>query len=245
MRLKSFVAESDQGPFLQINEDAYDFDIENNLFMVFDGFGGVGIGDITVNKLKENMKKFYTKIAADPDSTLPFFYSPKYLIEGNALINAMLFTHSSLMKDNLTKDIAQRGGASGIFAAKADSILTLTSVGNCSAYLYRKGSLKKLFIEDCFKFLSNDEYESHLKTMPMSGFGLFPDLYYQVKEVRILEGDTIILMSDGAYSRVSEDEIKSIISNPKLKHKEKISEFFSLSNSRGNLDNQTTMILEF
>ena len=245
MRLKSFVAESDQGPFLQINEDAYDFDIENNLFMVFDGFGGVGIGDVTVNKLKENMKKFYTKVAEDPDSTLPFFYSPKYLIEGNALINAMLFTHSSLMKDNLVKEISERGGASGIFAAKADSILTLTSVGNCSAYLCRKGSLKKVFIEDSFNFLSNDEYDGHLKTMPMSGFGLFPDLYYQVKEVRIFEGDIIILMSDGAYGRLSEDEIKSVISNPKLSHKEKISELFSLSNSRGNLDNQTTMILEF
>ena len=36
-----------------------------------------------------------------------------------------------------------------------------------------------------FQFLSNDEYESHLKTMPLSGFGLFPDLYYQVKEIRI------------------------------------------------------------
>ena len=42
-----------------------------------------------------------------------------------------------------------------------------------------------------------------------------------------------------------EDEIKSIVSNPKLQHKEKIAELFSLSNGRGNLDNQTTMILEF
>lgn len=245
MRLKSFVAESDQGPFLQINEDAYDFDIENNLFMVFDGFGGVGIGDVTVNNLKENMKKFYTQVAADPDSTLPFFFSPKYLIEGNALINAMLFTHNTLMQDNLKKEISERGGASGIFAAKADSVLTLASVGNCSAYLYRKGVFKKIFIEDNFKLLSNDDYDSHLKTMPMSGFGLFPDLYYQVKEVRLFDGDIIVMMSDGVYARSSEDEIKAIISNPSLKHKDKISELFSLSNERGNLDNQTTMILEF
>ncbi len=245
MRIKSFVAESDQGPYLQINEDAYDFDIENNLYMVFDGFGGVGIGDVAVNNLKENMKKFYTQVAEDPDSTLPFFYSPKYLIEGNALINAMLFTHSTLVKDNLSKEVSSRGGASGIFAAKADSILTLASVGNCCAYLCRKGSIKKIFIEDSYKFLSNDDYESHLKTMPMSGFGLFPDLYYQVKEVRLFDGDTIVLMSDGAYSRVSEDEIKAIITNSSLKHKEKITELFALSNSRGNLDNQTTMILEF
>jgi len=245
MQLKSFTAQSDQGPFLQINEDAYDFDLENQLYMVLDGFGGVGAGDLAINKLKEDMKKFYTQIAADPDSTLPFFYSPKYIVEGNALINAMLFSHNDLMKENFKKEVALRAGASGVFAAKAESILTLASVGNCIALLYRKGHLRRVFVEDSFKFLSNDEYDSHLKTMPLSGFGLFPDLYYQVKEIRIFNGDKVILMSDGAYSRLTDDEIKDIISNPKLENNQKIAELFSLSNQRGNLDNQTTMILEF
>lgn len=245
MQLKSFTAQSDQGPFLQINEDAYDFDLENQLYMVFDGFGGVGSGDLAINKLKEDMKKFYTQIAADPDSTLPFFYSPKYIIEGNALINAMLFSHNDLMKENFKKEVALRAGASGVFAAKAESILTLASVGNCIALLYRKGNLRRVFVEDSFKFLSNDEYESHLKTMPLSGFGLFPDLYYQVKEIRIFSGDKVLLMTDGAYSRLNDDEIKDIVSNPKLENNQKIAELFSLSNQRGNLDNQTAMILEF
>ena len=245
MRLKSFTAKSDQGPFLQINEDAYDFDLENNLFMVFDGFGGVGSGDVAVNNLKSNMKKFYTDISSDPDCTLPFFYSPKYLIEGNALINAMLYSHNSLMKDNAAKEVATRAGASGIFAALGESVLTLSAVGNCTAFLYRKGILKKIFIEDSFSYLSNDSFDNHLKSMPLSGFGLFPDLYYQVKEVRVSEGDIIILMTDGVYSRVVEDELKAVISTPNNPNKDKILELFTLSNQRGNLDNQTTMILEF
>ena len=245
MRLKSFVAHSDQGPFLQINEDAYDFELENNLFMVLDGFGGVGSGDIAVSKLKENIKKFYTQISSDPDCTLPFFYSPKYLIEGNALINAMLFSHQSLMRDNASKEVALRAGASGLFAAIGESILTLSSVGNCTAFLHRQGVLTKIFIEDSFQFLSNDTCDAHLKSMPLSGFGLFPDLYYQVKEVRLYSGDIIIIMTDGAYSRVIQDEIKSIVSNPNKELKEKIVELFALSNGRGNLDNQTAMILEF
>lgn len=245
MRLKSFVAHSDQGPYLQSNEDAYDFDLENNLYMIFDGFGGVGAGDVAVNNLKENMKKFYTQISSDPDCTLPFFYSPKYLIEGNALINAMLFSHNTLMKDNVSKEVAQRAGASGIFTAISESILTLASVGNCTAYLYRKGSLEKVFIEDSFKFLSSDNYDSHLKSMPLSGFGLFPDLYYQVREVRVFPDDIVILMTDGVYARLIEDEIKSVLSSVKTTHKQKILELFNLSNKRGNLDNQTSMILEF
>lgn len=245
MRLKSFSAHSDQGPFLQINEDSYDFDLDNNLYMILDGFGGVGIGDIAISTLKENIKKFYTQVSEDPDATLPFFYSPKYLLEGNALINSLLFSHNLLVKDNMQKEISQRAGASAIVMSKAESIMTLASVGNCTSYIYRKGIFKKIFIEDSFKFLSNDNYESHLKTVPLSGFGLFPDLYYQVKEVRLFEDDLLVLMSDGVYARLEEDEIKDVISNPKLKPKKKITELFNMANSRGNIDNQTAMILEF
>jgi PPM family protein phosphatase len=245
MRIKSLSAESDQGPFLQINEDSYDFDLDNNLFMVLDGFGGVGIGDIAITKLKENIKKFYGQVAEDPDATLPFFFSPKYLLEGNALINSMLYSHNLLMKENMQKEISARAGASGVVMSKAESILTLASVGNCASYLYRKGIFKKIFIEDSFAFLSKNDYESHLKTMPLSGFGLFPDLYYQVKEVRLFEGDLIVLLTDGVYARLEEDEIKDIITNPRLEPKKKIAELFSMANGRGNIDNQTAMILEF
>ena len=151
MRLKSLSAHSDQGPFLEINEDTYDFDLDNNLYMLLDGFGGVGVGDIAITALKENIKKFYTQISEDPDATLPFFFSPKYLIEGNALINAMLYSHNLLVKDNMSKEVAHRAGASGIFMSKSESIMTLASVGNCTSYLYRKGIFKKIF---CFTRIS-------------------------------------------------------------------------------------------
>ena len=245
MELKTISAETHSGPYLELNEDGYDFDLENQLYMILDGFGGSGIGDMVVNQIKENIKHFYTNIVFDQDSTLPFFYSPKYLLEGNCLINAMVFGHNHLVKDNMQKDVAKRGGSSGIFAAKAESILTLASVGNCNAFLYRRGVLTKIFMEDSFRLLSNDNYDSHLKTMPLSGLGLFPDLYYQVKEVRLFEGDMITLMTDGVYARLLEDEIKDAMSRVNVSPKEKITDLFALANQRGNLDNQTAMILEF
>jgi serine/threonine protein phosphatase PrpC len=245
MQLKSFVAQSDQGPFLQTNEDGYDFDVMNELFLIFDGYGGAGIGDVAVNTIKENVKKFYLKLSEDQDATLPFFYSPKYLVEGNALINSILYTHNMLMKDNFSKKISERAGASGICVAKSESVLTLVSTGSCNAYIYRRGKLEKIFIEDSFQFLSNDDYEGHLKTMPLSGFGLFPDLYYQVKEIRLFKDDIVCLLTDGVYGRLKSDEIKDIISKPNKNLKNKLHELFELSNNRGNLDNQSGIILQF
>lgn len=245
MNLKTFTAESSPGPFLQVNEDAYDFDLINEVFLLLDGFGGSGIGDVCVTNLKQNIKSFYTKFCADPDATMPFFYSPKYLLEGNAIVNSLLHAHDQLYKDNLKKEFSTRAGASGIFMAKSESVLSIVSVGNCACYLYRKGKLEKVFIEDSFQFLTNNSYQNHLKTTPLSGFGLFPELDYQVREIRLFSGDKIVALSDGVYSRLSDDELKDVITNPEIDGKAKIERMFSMSNQKGNLDNQSCMILEF
>ncbi len=245
MNLVNFSAESSQGPFLNVNEDGFEFDFENELYMIFDGFGGNGVGDKTVFALKKNVAQFYLNFVEDRNATLPFFYSPKFLLEGNALINAALFSHHELYKQNLTKDVSARGGASGIIAAKSESIFSLLSVGNCRAYLLRKGRITPVFSEDSFRFLSHDTYESYLKNIPLSGFGLFPDLHYQLREVRVTKGDKLLMITDGVYGRIEDEELSSCIAKQTINTKMKIQELFDLANNRGNLDNQTCMIFEF
>ncbi|MBD66731.1 MAG: hypothetical protein CME62_16105 [Halobacteriovoraceae bacterium] len=245
MDIVNFSSQSHQGPFLNQNEDGYDFDIENQLYMIFDGFGGHNVGDKAVEEIKINIKKFFNSFTEDRDATLPFYFSPKYLIEGNVLINAMLLSHYELYKKNLERELEQRAGASGLLAIGSESVLTLASTGNCRAYLIRKGHIEKIFSEDSMQMLRKDNFESHLKNIPLSGFGLFPDLHYQVKEIRITEGDKIIFLTDGAYARVEDREVMSCLTKPTIDLKTKIQEVFDLSNDRGNLDNQTCMILEY
>jgi serine/threonine protein phosphatase PrpC len=244
IELKSCSAETHQGPYLNINEDAFEYDYNKGLYMILDGFGGSNIGDKCVDNIKDMMKSFYGRVSEDPDSTLPFYYSTRYLAEGNALINAVMYTHKNVFKENITKEVSQRAGASGIFAALGDSLVTLSSIGSCSAYLFRNGHLSSIFIPDNYELLSSEDHENHLKTLPLSSIGLYKDLQFQMKEVKVIEGDQIVLLTDGVYSRIDESELSHTLSsvhNPK----EKINTLFKLSNSRGNMDNQTMMILEF
>lgn len=243
-KLKSYSARTDQGPYLQINEDGQDIDLINNLFLIFDGFGGSNVGDAAVKKAKETIKKFYTKIGGDPDSTLPFYYSHKYLLEGNALINSMHYAHALIKDENVTKSMNERGGTSVIGASLSDNIMTLASTGNCLAYLYRRGHLSIISKPDNHEFLGHDNYEPYFYSAPTSGIGLFEDLHLDVNEVRILPDDLIVLMTDGVYSRVPHKEVEYIIEKS-LSSNKKIDELFELANSRGNLDNQTTIFLQF
>jgi serine/threonine protein phosphatase PrpC len=245
IELKSYGMNSHQGPHLNLNEDLVEVDLVNNLFMVIDGFGGSNIGDKAAATIRDTLKRSYTKIASDPDSTLPFFFSHKYLIEGNALINALHTAHHNITKENENKTMNNRGGGSVLCAAMSENILTLVSTGNCGAYLYRKGHLSCEILPDSLQSLSRDRFSSYLHTVPMSGVGLFEDLHYQVKELKMTEGDLVILLTDGAYSRLLESEIKYIIEKNLDSESEIIKELFKLCNDRGNLDNQSALIFQF
>lgn len=244
LKLKSFSARTDQGPYLQINEDDIEIDLVNNLFMLFDGFGGNNAGDIAVKFLKEKLKIFYSKVGGDPDATLPFFYSPRYLLEGNALINSMRYAHNLLCSKNQSLEMNARGGAAAIIAAMADNILTVASTGNCQGHLYRRGKILSLNTPDTLVPLTSYDHAKHYYTSPISGFGLFDNLDMEVREFRLRKGDMIVFLSDGVYARVDEDEILHLL-NQKNDDGEKIDQLFELANERGNMDNQSAILLQF
>ncbi len=245
MRLKAYAAQTHQGPYLQVNEDGYDFDFENDVYMILDGFGGSGIGDRAVEKLKQEIKNFYVQISDDPNATMPLYYNPRNLLEGNAILNSLMHAHQNLLKENLEKAINQRAGASAIVAVKADSLMVLVGVGNCCAYHFRQGRLSKIILEDTFQFLSKNQFDTKFRTFPMNAIGMYPELGHQLREVRLLEGDKIILLTDGVYSQLNEDELLYALNKISPDANERVNSLLKLSNSRDNTDNQTAMILEF
>ncbi|MFN8369954.1 MAG: hypothetical protein U0T83_04930 [Bacteriovoracaceae bacterium] len=245
MKLKSFAAETNKGPYLQVNEDLYEVDVINQLYMILDGFGGSGIGDKVVQEIKDYVKSFYTKISQDPDSTMPFYYSNKYVLEGNALLNAMYHAHRLVCKNNAKIEMNKRAGASAVMISQSEDLLTIASTGNCAAYLYRKGQFNKVLIEDSMRFLSKDDFDLNFKTAPLSAFGLFDDIYIQTREIKLNHNDLVIFATDGAYGRALEQEFKYIFDKTQNSLAEKIKQVFDLNNLRGNLDNQTMLILEF
>ena len=130
-------------------------------------------------------------------------------------------------------------------AVKADSLLVLVGVGNCCAYHFRQGKLSKIIVEDTFQYLSKDQFDLKFRTSPMNAIGMYPELGHQLREVRLAEGDKVILLSDGVYGQLSEDELLYALNKSAPDANERINSLLKLSNSRGNTDNQTAMILEF
>lgn len=245
MKLKAYAAVTHQGPHLETNEDGYDFDLDQQFFFVLDGFGGAGIGDRAVGKLKEDLKGFLSQLADDPDATMPLYWSPRWLLEGNALVNAMLNAHQMLFKDNSKKGLNQRAGASAACAIKADDILVLSQVGGCQAFLARHGHVEPIFLPDTHHYLSVDPHGASSLRAPVGAFGFFPELSWTMREVRIQEGDQFIFLTEGLAPWLTPQELAHALSRSGEDAHHKLNGLLKLSNSRGNTANQTGMILEF
>lgn len=245
MRLKAYAAQTHQGPYLQVNEDGYDFDFENDIYMVLDGFGGSGSGDRAVEKLKQEIKQFYGQLSHDPNATMPLYYNPRNLLEGNALMNSLLNAHVNLMKANHERPINQRAGASAVIAVRADSLMILVGVGSCAAYHFREGKLTQVMHQDTYSMLAKDPTQHKFKNFPMNAIGMYPELGQTLREVRLVQGDKIVLMTDGVYEQLSEEELLYVLNKSAPDAQERVNSLLKLSNDRGNLDNQTALILEF
>ena len=245
VELKRYYAETSKGPHLSLNEDGLLVDLENQLFSVFDGFGGSGIGDECVSIVENTLKNNYGMLASDPDATLPIFFSEKYSVESNALINTMLLVHQKLVTRNNPLDIGQRGGVSTISSVFTEGIVQLFGTGNCLAVKASGKNISPVMLPDSRYEFSLFDKNLADSQFPLSGIGLFAQLHYQIREVPILKGDKIYLMTDGAYSRLSGVELSVILNRYEKPLKEIASELLSLANDRGNKDNQTIVILEF
>jgi serine/threonine protein phosphatase PrpC len=245
MQLRSYSAVTHQGPFLEINEDGYDFDLDNQLFMVIDGFGGAGIGDKAVVNLKEQMKSFIFNLSDDPEATMPLYWSPKWILEGNALVNAMINAHQQLFKSNSQLGLNQRAGASMACAIKAGDTLVVSHVGSTQVYLSRHGNLMPLFTPDTLQHFSVDPVAPNSLRLPLGAFGFFPELSWQMKEIRLREGDKFIFLTEGISPWISITELSHVLARSDEDGHDKLNDLLKLSNERGNVANQTGMILEF
>ena len=246
MIFKKYIGDTNKGPYLENNEDEFSVDVNKKLFMVLDGFGGLNIGDEAAKNIKADINHYYDNFFADENMTMPFFFSPQYLIEGNALINACILAHNNLLKKNSEKELSKRGGSSAIIGAVAGSVLIVVSIGNCSGYLLRNGKMESLAKKESFRHFSSSFNISKEIEVPMNAFGLFERFSFQCHETRILNDDQVIFGSDGAFCGMGENQILSLYNGPKEQSlTEKIKKNFYLANQNGNMDNQTLLAIEF
>lgn len=234
--LKSYSYKTLQGPYLNLNEDYISVDFASSLFLLMDGFGGQGVGDKICHYIDSNFSNYYNHLTSDPDSTLPLFFSPQYFIETNALANALKRVHQDIFIENMKQEPRFRGGASLTAISVSEGHLHICSLGSNMAIVVNKESFNIIDLPE----LAGD---GKVKVTD-NALGMFEHVQFNLRDVRVHEGDRVLILSDGIHSSFTPNELQ-VLSIESHSNEDLLNNLIGISNSRGNKDNLSGILLNF
>ena len=249
--MKTFsVGCSDVGRKRENNEDSFHTDDQVGLYIVADGMGGLGAGEVAsstvVSSVKDYMEAFHTSpVAQETD-------------ESNMSPAATAVCHSIELANRVVFQLSQDQGSykgMGSTAAVAylhgDTLIT-ANVGDSRIYLVREDSIEQLTQDHTLlaeHIRKNPNWDPNSASIPMKhilvrAVGIHENVEADVYEMQPLPGDLIILCSDGLTDMLSDDEIhQAVLEGGELK--EVCSRLIDMANERGGLDNVTAVVFFF
>jgi len=195
------------------NEDAYYEDCHRGIFILADGMGGKKCGDLASQFSVETISRMLDSSSLETESTWLFEKKEGLSLEENYLRMALLHANTKLLERAQVEDKVGWLGASSIVAGISDDQIALVSIGNCRAYLFRRGVLTQLN-----ESVSLAEYKKWFplkktQNIPLNFLGKsYPDWKVQIdidsSSLKTLKGgDLILLVSSGLTNSLSPEEL--------------------------------------
>ena len=208
-----------------------------NLFILADGMGGHKAGDYASKYLVETMVGYVSKTTVnDPVRVM-----------NNALMlsNAMIY-HKSMEEEELSGM-----GSTLVGAVIEDDVMTVCNVGDSRLYLIRDDitqvtrdhSYVQEMIDKGMMERGSKEYYKKKKYLTRA-VGSEESVRADYFEVELMDGDYILLCSDGLTNMVDDDRLLSLISgNGSLEYKAR--KLIADANEGGGLDNIAVILIRY
>lgn len=244
--------QSDQGRVRQNNEDAYKIEPALDLFVLSDGMGGMAHGEMASALAVETIVSHCQQ--AENNRTTPLFWEsrPDLGDRTNRLGSAVTLANRKIFDDASSHPDMRGMGATIVAAWITDQRLSLVHVGDSRAYLLRAGSLEQLTADHSLVaehvrrgIMTPQEAEtSQLQSVLVKALGIEEQVEPDADERMLLDGDVLLLCSDGLTRMVTDPEIASTLltCEPAQAAANRLVE---LANDYGGEDNVTAIVVRF
>jgi serine/threonine protein phosphatase PrpC len=230
MKLVAGVA-TDVGRVREGNEDAYL--IEPPLYAVADGMGGAKAGEVASQLALQTVADLQRSGGARLEDEV-------------VAANKVVFARA-----NEEERFAGMGTTLTAALATADAV-RLAHVGDSRAYLLRAGSLRQLTRDHTLVDrmveageITRDEADVHPhRNVLLRALGTEPTVEVESFDVGLLEGDRVLLCSDGLTVMVTEEQIKAILEATAADPQDAAERLVRAANRAGGVDNITAVVLD-
>jgi protein phosphatase len=244
------IARTDLGRVRKNNEDAFRIEPALDLYVLSDGMGGQAHGEVASGMAIETIVEHCREARNDPDITLFGNSRPDLCERSNRLMSAVRMANRRIF-DAATQNPAQDGmGATIVAAWLDDRRMSLVHVGDSRAYLLRGGSLEQLTADHSLvaehvrrgTMTPQEAENSQLQNILVRALGTQEQVEVDADEQMLLDGDTILLCSDGLTHMVTDPEIASILSTvePAQAAADRL---IQVANDNGGMDNVTVIVI--
>ncbi len=232
---------SDVGRVRARNEDSYALVEDAGLFVVADGMGGHGNGDIASRIAVAAVLDEYRRHPTESQGELAV---------AERLQSAFAQAHEQIRAAG-DRDTSLRGMGTTVIAVVIDEdSAVIGHVGDSRAYALRGGTLKQLTEDHSWVheqvaagYLSAAQAREHpFKSVVTRALGGEQDVEVDLRRVRLQPGDLLFLCSDGLTTMLTDEEIAQLLAEggePDAMS----SRLVAAANERGGADNITVVLL--
>jgi PPM family protein phosphatase len=241
---------SDIGRVRKNNEDTCRVLSELRLFIVSDGMGGESHGELASAMAGDTITERCSANREDDLAPYGETRRPDLSENTNRLASAVRVANRRIYEASLNDPLLRGMGATVVAAWLETPRLSLVHVGDSRAYLFRKGTLKRLtsdhtlVAEQIRRGLIRPE-ESHLSKMQnvlIRALGVQEQVELDAMELLLSKGDILLLCSDGLTRMVEDSEIaKALVESPDAQTS--ADQLVLLANAHGGEDNVSVIIV--
>lgn len=247
MRL-SVGASTDKGLVRQNNEDNFYVSEEAGLFLVADGMGGHASGEVASKIAVEVVRDFFDAVKAGKHLQLGT-YRDEFSEAANQLASAMRLANQAIYEAAKGNPAWQGMGTTMAAVIVNKRRLAIAHVGDSRVYLVRSGSIEQLtddhtLVSEQVKrdLISREEAkQSEMKNVLTRAVGVGPEVEVDLDELSLLEGDSLLLCSDGLTTMIDEDQMMAVVATSD-DPKSACERLIALANENGGRDNITVVV---
>ncbi len=202
-----------------INEDSFLWEPDISTVAVADGMGGHNAGEVASRLALDSMKAFLSKSAVTDDFTWPFGFSPTLSFAANRLMTAIKVANRRVFRASEERSEYTGMGTTVVAAIVEGSRMSFSGVGDSRIYVFDGSDLTQITKDDSWVVMLMKEsgldasaFDKHpMRHVLTSVVGARPDVEVTVEELDLVDGQTILLCSDGLLGGMSDQDIAAVL----------------------------------
>lgn len=242
---------TDKGMVRPGNEDALLIDEQLGLLVVADGMGGHKCGEVASHMAVDILKDYIAKLSGGGDAFIGNV-DPRVSRQANLLASGIRLANQAIFEAAASNPAWQGMGTTVVAVLLKDGVAGVAHAGDSRLYLLRGGQLSQITGDHSLVaeqvrqgvITAEEALKSTRKNIITRALGQWQELEIEIQDLNLLDGDRLLLCSDGLNGMVSDPEIAALLGAYPAPE-QSCHTLIEVANSYGGRDNITAIVAAF